>query len=179
MKNNARLFLVFLFLILSVSVFAQQKVEQWGRFELAIKQEVRGNAFRTVDLRALFSNKDTTFTVAGFYDGDNTFRIRFMPSATGVWTYKTICNVTALNNQKGSFECVKASAGNHGMVKVSNTYDFKYADGLPYYPFGTTAYAWTHMGKALQEQTLASLRKSGFNKVRMCVWRNLSSIRLW
>jgi len=170
MKNNARLFLVFLSLILSVSVFAQQKVEQWGRFELAIKQEARGNAFTAVDLRALFSNKDTTFTVAGFYDGDNTYRIRFMPSTTGVWTYKTICNVTALNNQKGSFECVKASAGNHGMVKVSNTYDFKYADGSPYYPFGTTAYAWTHMGKALQEQTLASLRKSGFNKVRMCVF---------
>lgn len=56
------------------------------------------------------------------------------------------------------------------MVKVSDTYNFKYADGKQYYPFGTTAYAWTHMGQKLQETTLNTLKTSGFNKVRMCVF---------
>ena len=170
MKNTSRILLLAFLMILTFNVLAQQKVEQWGRFELALKHEARGNAYLTVNLRAVFSNADTSFTVSGFYDGDNTFRIRFMPQETGTWTYKTLSNVPALNNQKGSFECLKASAQNHGMVKVAKTFDFSYADGKTYYPFGTTAYAWTHMGKALQEQTLATLQKSGFNKVRMCVF---------
>jgi hypothetical protein len=33
-----------------------------------------------------------------------------------------------------------------------------------------TCYAWTHQGDALEEQTLASLKNSPFNKVRMCVF---------
>jgi hypothetical protein len=76
----------------------------------------------------------------------------------------------ALNKKKGSFGCVEAAGNNHGMVKVSDTYHFRYADGKQYYPFGTTAYAWTHMGQELQEMTLNTLKNSGFNKVRMCVF---------
>jgi hypothetical protein len=170
MKTYTRILLAAFSFLLTFTALAQQKVEQWGRFELAMKHEARGNAYLTVDLRAVFSHADTSFTVSGFYDGDNTFRVRFMPCLTGAWTYKTLSNVPALNNQKGSFECLNPSAENHGMVKVANMYDFKYADGKYFYPFGTTAYAWVHMGKALQEQTLASLQKSGFNKVRMCVF---------
>lgn len=170
MKTYTRILLVVFSLLLTFTALAQQKVEQWGRFELVLKHEARGNAQMTVALRAVFSNADTSFKVSGFYDGDNTFRVRFMPQETGTWTYKTVSNVPALNNQKGSFECLKASAPNHGMVKVANTFDFSYADGKNYYPFGTTAYAWTHMSQAVQEQTLVSLRNSDFNKVRMCVF---------
>lgn len=170
MKNILPIFRILFCLALSVNVFAQNKVEQWGRFERAFKYEVGGKALSAIELKAVFSNADTSFTITGFYDGDNTYRLRFMPQELGVWTYKTISNLPALNNQKGSFECVTASSGNHGMVKVAETYYFKYSDGKQYYPFGTTAYAWTHMGSALQEQTLTTLRNSGFNKVRMCVF---------
>lgn len=170
MKNNVRAILVIFSLIFSVTVQAQQSVQQWGRFELALKHEAKGATFAGVEVKAVFSNSDTSFTVAGFYDGDNTYRIRFMPQELGVWTYKTVSKVAALNNQKGSFQCVKGSAENHGMVKVANTFDFQYADGKNYFPFGTTAYAWTHMTKAVQEQTLVTLKNSGFNKVRMCVF---------
>ena len=61
-------------------------------------------------------------------------------------------------------------AGNHGPVSVRNTYDFGYADGTPYFPFGTTCYAWTHQPAALQEQTIETLRQAPFNKMRMCVF---------
>jgi hypothetical protein len=35
---------------------------------------------------------------------------------------------------------------------------------------GTTCYAWTHQGDELEEQTLATLKDSPFNKIRMCVF---------
>ncbi|MDD3319818.1 MAG: DUF5060 domain-containing protein [Paludibacter sp.] len=151
-------------------VFSQQNVEQWGRFEISFSSQCKKNAFEDVKLTATFVGKDTTFNVSGFYDGDNNFKIRFMPPTTGAWKYKTKSNIAQLNNKKGTFECVRATGTNHGFVKVSDTHNFKYADGTQYYPFGTTAYAWTHMGNELQEMTLNSLKKSGFNKVRMCVF---------
>ncbi|MDX2048831.1 MAG: DUF5060 domain-containing protein [Chitinophagaceae bacterium] len=157
-------------LAVSAFTFAQQQVQQWDRFELTLKHNYSGNAFINVKLTATFNHNDTSYTVDGFYDGENTFRIRFMPERTGTWQYTTKSNVKQLNNQKGSFECVAASGNNHGIVRVSNTYNFKYADGRQYYPVGTTAYVWNHMSKGVQALTLESLKKSGFNKVRMCVF---------
>jgi hypothetical protein len=159
-----------LILISGMVASAQQKVEQWDRFEAIFKYSSKGNSFTEVKLSAVFQGSDTAYNITGFYDGDNTFKIRFMPQETGTWSYTTRSNVSELNNKKGSFECVKATENNHGIVRVNGTYNFKYADGKQYYPFGTTAYAWIHMGNELQEITLNTLKGSGFNKVRMCVF---------
>ena len=170
LRSSYPVFIRFIFLILPGLGLAQTKVEQWDRFEVSFTLKVNGSAFRDVDLKARFTNRDTSFVVDGFYDGSNTFRIRFMPEQTGAWQYVTSSNVSQLNNKKGSFECVPATGSNHGIIRVSNQYNFKYADGKQYYPVGTTAYAWNHMGKQLQQITLRTLSNSGFNKVRMCVF---------
>lgn len=156
--------------LFSLSLFAQQKVEQWDRFEKSYVVKLNSQTINDVKFTAKFIGKDTSFVVSGFYDGANTFKIRFMPQRTGLWHFVTSSNISKLNNQKGTFECVKATNDNHGMVKVSDLHNFKYEDGKQYYPFGTTIYAWTHMGQELQEITLHSLKMSGFNKVRMCVF---------
>lgn len=170
-KNLSYIFLIKCCLLLFYAVsFAQQKVEQWDRFELVLNHASNNNNFINVQLTATFTGKDSSFKVDGFYDGDNNFKIRFMPQQTGTWNYITKSNVRELNNKKGSFECTKASGNNHGMVSVSNLYNFKYADGKQYYPLGTTSYAWTHMGQQLQETTLATLKNSGFNKLRMGIF---------
>jgi len=158
-----------LFFVNSNFIFSQ-KTEQWDRFEVAYKYPNNKNSFTDIQVSATFTLKDTTIKVEGFYDGNNTFKIRFMPEKTGVWHFQTRSNIPQLNNKKGSFECVKATGNNHGIVRVSDTYHFRYADGKRYYPFGTTSYAWTHMHNDVQEMTLNTLKKSGFNKVRMCVF---------
>jgi hypothetical protein len=163
------LLLFFLSVLFSVTAFAQ-KVAQWDRYEIVLPYVYKGNSFTDVQLSARFSNKDSFFIIPGFYDGNNTFKIRFMPEKTGSWQYETISNIKQLNHQKGSFDCVPATGNNHGIVRVKNTYGFSYADGKPFYPVGTTAYAWNHMGKELQEITLQTLRTAAFNKVRMCVF---------
>lgn len=171
MKKHSFLLFSFaiLFLLNSNFIFGQ-KTEQWNRFEVALKYSDSKNSFIGVQLSATFCSKDTSIVVSGFYDGDNTFRIRFMPENTGVWNYCTHSNVAQLNNKKGSFECVKATGNNHGIVRVSDTYHFRYADGKRYYPFGTTSYAWTHMHNDVQEMTLNTLKNAAFNKVRMGVF---------
>jgi len=163
-------FCAFIITLLANSVFSQQKVEQWDRYEITLKCKYSGNSFTEVNLTAVFTGPDTTFVVSGFYDGDDVFKIRFMPQKIGKWTYRTSSNVPELDNKKGTFECIKATGNNHGMVVVSDIYNFKYSDGTRYYPFGTTAYAWIHMKEGVQQITLNSLKNSGFNKVRMCVF---------
>ena len=158
---------------LSIGCYAQntgESVEKWGRFEKILKGTRSGNPFSEISLTAEFSNGTQTIKANGFYDGDGVYKIRFMPVETGTWKYVTTSNSKELNNIKGEFICVNPGKDNHGMVKVWNTYNFKYTDGKIYYPFGTTMYAWTHQGEKLQEETLFALKTSGFNKLRMCVF---------
>ena len=91
MKRNYKtgLTVTLLFLLCGSFSFAQQQVQQWNRFEVVLKQIYNGNAFANVKLTAKFISKDTTYIADGFYDGDNTFIIRFMPEKPGHWTYVT------------------------------------------------------------------------------------------
>lgn len=161
---------LWIFLSLPCCLFAQQQVQQWGRFEKKVNYHYKGNAFKDVQLSATFVHDTTKVCVQGFYDGRDTFILRYMPAQKGHWQFTTHSNIKELDNLKGRFDCIKSLAGNHGKVRVSETFYFKYADGTPFYPVGTTAYAWNHMGDGLQKITLASLKASAFNKLRMCVF---------
>ena len=149
---------------------APKSIEKWERFEVVLNGTSKGNPFTEVQLSAMFTNGKTSVNIHGFYDGNGIYKLRFMPREEGTWNYITSSNNKQLNGQKGSFVCRAPSAANHGPVHVWNTYNFKYADGKNYYPFGTTVYAWTHQGQALQEQTLQTLKESPFNKLRFCVF---------
>ncbi len=146
------------------------EIEQWGVHEASFRGTADGNPFLDVKFSGRFTNGDRTVEADGFYDGDGMYRIRFMPDRLGVWKYRTKSNQPALEGKTGEFACVKPAAGNHGPVQVRGMYQFGYADGTPYFPFGTTCYAWIHQGDALEAQTLATLKASPFNKIRMCVF---------
>ncbi len=145
-------------------------VEQWDIFELALHGSAEGNPYMDVELTAQFAHKHRVIEVDGFYDGDGVYRIRFMPDVQGAWHYHTQSNLDALNGAEGIFTCVAPAQGNHGPVRVSNTYHFTYADGTSYKQVGTTCYAWTHQSNELEEQTLATLCSAPFNKLRMCIF---------
>ena len=122
------------------------------------------------DLHALFTLEDQHYKVPGFYDGEGTYKIRFSPASTGAWSYSTTSNVPELDGLKGSFSCVEPAPVNHGPLAIVDTFRFGYADGTPCYLVGTTAYQWTSVAQHIQEQTLATLKESPFNKIRMCVF---------
>ena len=149
-------------------------IEQWDFYELSLKGPTGGNPFVDVELTARFFLGDRTVEACGFYDGaigaDGTYKVRFSPDEQGIWRYETVSNRKELDHQTGTFECIAPGKNNHGPVQVAHTFHFAYADGTPYKQIGTTCYAWTHQGDGLEEQTLATLKASPFNKIRMCVF---------
>ncbi|HEY5327559.1 MAG TPA: DUF5060 domain-containing protein [Mucilaginibacter sp.] len=167
MKNIA---LLFVLLFCSCLVYGQVKTEKWQVFELTLNGPATGNPFKEVQLAGNFIKDRDTIAVAGFYDGGGVYKLRFMPQKEGEWTYVTTSNAKALNNKKGKFICTPASKDNHGPVAVKDTFYFAYADGAPYFPFGTTCYAWVHQGDSLAAATIKTLSKGYFNKMRMCIF---------
>src|ERR1035437_4028753 len=113
-------------------------VPRFDIFELTLEGPSGGNPFLDVTLGATFTLGHRDLSVAGFYDGGGTYRVRFMPDTPGTWTYTTTSNAAALDSHAGTFECTAARAVEHGPVAVAHTRHFAYADGTPFFPFGTT-----------------------------------------
>ena len=149
---------------------AAHTVERWGVFEVRLDGPAGGNPFLDVDLHAEFRLGNRAVRVRGFCDGEGVYRIRCMPDELGDWSYRTSSNAPQLDGRTGSFQCVAPAEDNHGPVMVRDTWHFCHADGTSYHPFGTTCYAWVHQTQDLQQQTLATLKDTGFNKIRMCIF---------
>ena len=147
-----------------------KQVERWGLFELAMQGPSEGNPFVEVGFGAEFRHQHRRVPVDGFYDGDGRYVVRFMPDSEGQWQYLTRSTCQGLAGSSGSFRCVAPGSNNHGPVYVSDRHHFRYADGTPFYQVGTTCYAWVHQWDELEEQTLDTLSKAPFNKLRMCVF---------
>jgi len=145
-------------------------VPQWEVFEVTLAGPTSGNPFADVEFAATFALGRRRVAVEGFYDGAGVYKLRFMPDTQGKWSYATNSNAAALDGKTGIFDCTAALPGAHGPVGVRNQHHFAYADGTPFFPFGTTCYAWVHQTEDLQQQTLQALRNGPFNKIRMCVF---------
>lgn len=152
-------------------------VEKWDVFELELKGPAEGNPFVEVRVSAVFTDGTRTHEVAGFYDGDGVYRVRFMPEATGAWRYETKSNRWELTGKLGAFAVTPAAKGNHGPVRVHNTFHFAYADGTPFKPVGTTIYNWLDVPEDVQEQTLQTLAGAPFNKARMLIFPQQEAFR--
>lgn len=152
-------------------------VERWGVWESAFTGPAGGNPFDDVSFAGRFESAGVRIDVPGFYDGDGTYRIRFSPPQTGRWTWTTRSDAPALDGRTGSLEAVAPAPGNHGPVRVTpDGYHFAYADGTPYRQIGTTAYSWAQQSDATCARTLATLKASPFNKMRMLVFPNVPSL---
>jgi hypothetical protein len=153
------------------AVAETQSVEKWGVEEILLQSTLaHRNPFTDVELRCRFVSGNHEVEVYGFYDGDNTWRVRFMPEEQGEWTYTTSSNDPQLNGRSGTFLVGPPGRDNHGLVRVKNTYHFAYADGTPYFLLGTTLYNWLNRDPDLEQRTLSTLEKSPFNKVRFLVF---------
>ena len=175
-------------------------IEKWGIFEVTVSGPKEGNPFCDQWIKGTFCCKNEKKTVDGFYDGDGTYRVRFMPSFTDEYTFeieasfdinageevpdeeapehklgtadggKAAEKCAVRNILTGSFTVTSPSADNHGPVRVAGTYYLAYEDGTPYYSIGTTCYVWDLQSDERIAQTLETLRSSAFNKIRFCIF---------
>ena len=125
------------------------KVMTWVADEISFKsKKTYENPFEDVDISAVFTLGSKKMVVPGFWDGGNTWKIRFALSKVGVWNYEVTC--TDKDNEsltgKGEVECVKYDGDleiyKRGFLKtVKNVHYFMYNDGTPFFYLGDTH--WT------------------------------------
>ncbi len=119
-----------------------------------------------------------SFSVGGFWDGGNVYRVRFTFPTTGMWTFATVCTDTSnagLHNIRGSVSVEKFS-GSHpfsskGFLRVSpNGRYLTYDNGEPFFYLGDTA--WELTWKSREPEMLsyiADRQKKGFTALQVVV----------
>lgn len=143
-------------------------VQRWGIIEITVNGPSGGNPFTEQEFSGTFTGEKEEKTVRGFYDGDGIYRVRFMPSYDGNYTYSTFGTFPEAKTE-GAFTAMPPEEGNHGPVHTEGGHRFAYADGTPYYSLGTTCYVWELQPDDIYEKTLKELDKGYFNKMRFCV----------
>ena len=90
------------------SLEVSDSVGIWKRFEASFTNESwNGNPF-DLEFSATFTHAGSGKKVSqiGFYAGNNTWKLFFMPDALGEWTFTTSSPDAELDGKSGSFECV-------------------------------------------------------------------------
>lgn len=133
-------------------------MNKYQMFELAF-----GNLPEGGEITAEFVCGSEKKTVPGFYAGNGVYKVRFLPKTAGEYHWK----VSGVVSAEGAEVCEESDLP--GMVKADGR-AFRYENGKLFHPFGTTVYALISQPDALIEQTMQTLEKSPFNKLRMCVF---------
>jgi hypothetical protein len=120
---------------------------RYGKLELAVALEATyDNPYdvRQVHLAAVFTGPDgREWTVPGFWDGDETWRVRFAPPVEGEWRYRLQVRDRHGESKpwQGQFTC--QPSGHHGWLQVGAWVDPSYSarylvhhDGTPFYGVG-------------------------------------------
>lgn len=155
----------------------QQYVPQWSVGEIILTAgKEYDNPYTDVEVYAVFTGPgNETLRRPAFWDGGNTWKVRFAPpTASGTWTWHTVCSNpadTGLHEKQGSLEAVAPSDSNPflraGLLRMSpNHRNVVRADGSPLFLVGDTAWSlpWRATPEAVKIYA-ADRRDKGFNCV--------------
>ena len=123
--------LALLWIGIGASALEAATVDKWRRHVVSLANaSYSGNPFE-LEVEATFTHTSsgTQFTLPGYYAGSDTWKIGFMPTKTGEWTWVTSSGDTDLDNKSGSLTC--AASGKRGLLKADAAHPrkWKYADG--------------------------------------------------
>ena len=117
-------------------------------------------------------------SVAGFFDGDGQFVVRFTPPATGKWNYVTSSSIASLDELKGAVDVLPARDSRRGGIVVDSDSprEFRYQNGDVYYPIAFES-DWLFALDAENADDIPttrtlvdSLAENGFNQIVMNVF---------
>lgn len=121
--------------------------ETWVATELTFESEkAYSNAFNDVQLDLLLYGNGRLYTVPGFWNGGNEWKVRFVCPEAGEWYYKTVCSDkenTSLDGRTGKVICSQYSGDleiyKHGFISADSGKKYlTYADGTPFFWLGDT-----------------------------------------
>lgn len=144
-------------------------MRQYETFELSFKGEHPEDSQAIVDMSVVFSLNGEKTVVKGFYAGEGVYKARYYPTMPGTCKWKLYSAKSFEGEIEGVEHCSTAKDGRHGMVHATGLH-FKFEDGTRFVPFGTTVYAMLHQEENVVTQTMETLSKSPFNKLRFCVF---------
>ncbi|MGQ9486610.1 MAG: DUF5060 domain-containing protein [Armatimonadota bacterium] len=141
-------------------------IGRWSLWEIAVSSErIYANPFADVTPEAVLSAPSgRKVTAFGFYDGDATWRVRFMPDEIGTWHYEVRFADGSVTTS-GRFRCVASKL--HGPLRVQrrNPLWFEHADGTPFYMRAFHLWNIDVLDERILNSTLDLLKRQGFNTV--------------
>ena len=174
---------IFLFVACVFPLLAQNPV--WTKHEIHFQSsKIYDNpVYNVEDFRVTFTAPSgRERIVCGFWDGGVDWKVRFMPDEIGEWTWRTICSDkenTGLNNQSGTFECIR-NRGEHLLYQKgaieheAGKYYLSYSDGTPFFWLACTA--WNGALKSTKEDWdyyLTQRKSNHYNTIQLVTteWR--------
>ena len=125
------------------------RTEKWRAIDIELEStKVYDNPFLDVDVKGVFTGPGgEKLELYGFWNGGNSWKIRFAPTVVGTWKYEIAAtdeNASLCAN--GEIECVVYSGNcdiyKHGFLKVGPLGRYLiYDDGTPFFWLGDTH--WT------------------------------------
>ena len=189
MKKSLILFSLIISVVLR-DLSAQNELKTWSVFEAEFKSSKPvTNPYVTFlkedgksRLTAVFEGisgeaAGKTLTVPGFWDGGDSWKIRFAPPSPGSWKYETVSADRKMNGKKGQLNVTawtdeekKQNPVRRGFLSVNNSGErkgrfFIYSDGTPAPWISDTWWDWTNRRIKFESfKTLADTRaEQGYN----------------
>ena len=148
-------------------IISQRAVGEWA----VQSRYAYENPFTDVAVTATFrSPSGKTFTLPGFYDGENTWRVRFNPDEAGEWTYRLLAYPANPDlTFEGSFAVRPGQSRGFLRATPGQAWGFHYESGEPAFLLGDTVY--NLFGMAYCGADVASFLQrraaQGFNLLRI------------
>jgi len=138
-----------------------QETPIWMKYEITLTSEAtyENPLYELDSLYAVFTAPSgKTHRINGFWDGGQTFKIRFAPNELGNWSYTTTCsekNDTGLHDITDQFACITNNSDleiyqRGSLIQPKGTYHLAYGDGTPF--FYTACTAWNGVLKSTEEE---------------------------
>lgn len=180
--KNLKALVTYLFVLvvnlLSNNLYAQN--QQWDVIELKFEvKKAASNPFEAT-FGAIFSDESgAEMQIPGFFNGNNTWLIRFCPPESGKWTYKTFSTLPELAGKSASINVSpNKKEGQKGAIKIDpqSPQKFSYADGSPYFMlafemdwlFALDAENYQDIPKT--KEIVSTVKQNGFNQIVMNVY---------
>lgn len=121
--------------------------ETWIAEEIVFESsKTYADPFNDVDVDLLLFGNGRLYTIPAFWDGGNTWKVRFACPSAGTWYYKTVSTDnenTSLNGRTGQVICTEYTGEydiyKHGFVTTNaGKKYFTYDDGTPFFYLGDT-----------------------------------------
>ena len=115
---------------------APAEIPVYEAMDLLFPGGVHGDPYWDVDLTARFTGPGgESLQLPGFWIGDNGWKLRFAPTAAGLWHFTTRSNDPLLDGRSGTLNALPATS--HGFFTTAGRHFF-YTDGTPVLRLGDT-----------------------------------------